>query len=199
MALDINDTAIYTAVKAFAALVVPANTPIQRGQQNRVPMPSVPCVVLTTLGTPKRIGTNLEATEAVLVNGVITGFTAAVTADYEYRVQADFYSPDAESWAMAAEMLWRGTIGFNAMPAGMKPLYSEDRRQAPIIAAENQWIQRWTMTLVLDYQPTWTQPTEAATSLTITPEPIEVFYPPSWSADSASVTADSGSSTADGS
>lgn len=199
MALDINDTAVYTAVKAFAGLIVPANTPVLRGQQNRIPMPSVPCVILTTLGAPNRIGTNTENTEAVLSNGVITGFTAAVTADFEYRVQADFYSPDAETWAMSAEMLWRGTIGFTAMPAGMKPLYSEDRRQAPIIAAENQWIQRWVLTLVLDYQPTWTQPTEAATSLTVVPEPIEVFFTPSWSAASGTVAADSSSSTADGS
>ena len=198
MALDIDDTAIYTAVKAFAALIVPTGTPIQRGQQNRVPMPDVPCVILTTLGVPTRIGTNAENTEAVIVDGEITGFTAAVKADFEYRVQADFYSPDAESWAMAAELLWRGSIGFAAMPAGMKPLYSEDRRQAPLIGAEDQFLQRWILTFVLDYQPTWTQPTNAATALVIIPEAIEVFFPPGWTADS-NTTSDSGSHTADGS
>jgi hypothetical protein len=65
----------------------------------------------------------------------------------------------------------------NAMPAGAKPLYTEDGpRQAPLVGGENQWIARWTMTLVLDYQPTWTQPTEAATTVTVTPEPIDVFF-----------------------
>lgn len=174
--LDINDTNVYQALKSFVGIVVPNGTPIQRGQQNRVPMPNTPCVILTTLGTPKRIGTNLDETEALLDVGEITGFIATVTADFEYRVQADFYSPDAESWAMSAELLWLDTIGFNAMPQGMKPLFAEDRRQAPLIGGEEQFLQRWTMTFVLDYRPTWTQPTQAATSLAIVPEPVEVYF-----------------------
>jgi hypothetical protein len=196
MSIDITDTNVYQALVSFAALAVPTGTPILRGQQNRIPMPNVPCVIITTLGTPNRIGTNNEGTEAIVVDGEITGFTASVTADFEYRAQADFYSPQAESWAMAAELLWRGSIGFAAMPEGMKPLYSEDRRQIPLIGGEEQYLQRWTMTFVLDYQPTWTQATEAATSLTIIPEPIEVFFP-GWTADSGTPS-DSGSNTADG-
>lgn len=176
MAIDITDTDVYTALVSFAQLVVPSGTPILRGQQNRIPEPNVPCVILTTLGTPKRIGTNADGTAPIIVDDQITGFTASVTADFEYRVQADFYSPDAESWAMSAELLWLDNIAFTALPDGMKPLYSEGRLQLPIIGGEDQWIQRWTMTLVLDYQPTWTQPTEAATSLTVIPEPVEVFF-----------------------
>lgn len=75
---------------------------------------------------------------------------------------------------MATELLWRDAIGFAAMPEGMKPLYSEGRQQLPLVGAEHQWIQRWTMTLYLDYQPTWTQPTEAATAITVIPWPIGV-------------------------
>lgn len=178
MALNITDNDVYTALCGFVSLVIPAGTPIQRGQINRVPMPSVPCVILTTIGAPRRIGTNADSTEAVIVSDEITGFTAVVEADFEYSVQADFYSPEAESWAMSAELLWRDKIAWSSMPAGIKPLYSEGRQQLPIVGAENQWIQRWSMTLVLDYQPTWTQPTQAATTATVIPEPIDVFYPP---------------------
>jgi hypothetical protein len=175
--LDLTDSDVYNALVAFVTTLVPGGTPIVRGQQNRVPMPAVPCVVLTTIGVPNRIGTNADNTEAVIVDSELVGFTAAVEADFEYAVQADFYSPDAESWAMAAELLWRDKIAWYGMPDGIKPLYSEGRQQLPLVGAENQWIQRWTMTLVLDYQPTWTQPTQAATAATVVPEPIDVFFP----------------------
>jgi hypothetical protein len=138
-------------------------------------MPPHPFVLMTTVGTPRRIGTNADSTEAVIVDGELAGFTAAVEADFEYAVQADFYSPVAESWAMAAELLWRDNIGFAAMPPGMKPLYSEDRRQLPLIGAEHQWVERWTMTLYLDYQPTWTQPTQAARAIKVIPWPVDVL------------------------
>lgn len=193
MALDITDNEIYNGLVGFIKLVVPAGTPILRGQQNRVPMPNTDFVLLTTLGAPRRIGTNLELTEPAgwqadsqipadsntpADSGGSAGFTQYVTADFEYRVQADFYSALAESWSMAAELLWYGKPGWYQMPAGMKPLYSEDRRQLPLVGGEQQWIQRWTMTLVLDYQPTWTQTTEAATVATVIPEPIDAYFPP---------------------
>lgn len=187
--LNITDTDVYTALGAFIALCVPQGTTIMKGQQNRVAMPAGSCVVLTTLGEPERIGTNADGVTPVVVNGVLTGFSASVTTDYIYRVQADFYSPNAQAWATTAEMLWRDAIGIDSMPDGMKPLYTEGLAQIPIIGGEDQWIQRWTMTLVLDYQPTWTQPTQAATGVTVVPEPIDVFFSPGLTADS-SVTAD---------
>jgi hypothetical protein len=178
MALDVTDNDVYNALVAFIGLIVPTGTPVERGQTNRVPMPAVPCVILTTIGAPDRIGTNAESTQAIMVDGEITGFEALVEADFTYTVQADFYGPDAESWAMATELLWRSKLAWYGIPDGMKPLYSDGRMQLPLVGAEKQWIQRWTLTLVLDYQPTWTQETEAATSATVIPEPIDVFYPP---------------------
>jgi hypothetical protein len=222
MLLDITDSDVYAALEGFFKLIVPPGTPIVRGQQNRVPMPSVSCVVMTTIGAPRRIGTNAESIEVAVIDftadssitadslvtadsgggvsgfsadrsvaadssvtadggvsrsGGIAGFIATIEADFEYSVQADFYSPDAESWAMSAELLWRGKIGWAFMPEGMKPLYSEGRMQLPLVAGENQWIQRWTMTLVLDYAPTFTQSTQAATVARVVPEAIDVLFP----------------------
>jgi len=188
VSLDLTDDDVYAGLDGFLRLIVPQApwayggneypaVPILRGQQNRVPMPAVPFVIMTTVGTPRRIGTNVDSVEAVIEDGELVGFTAAVKADFEYSMQLDLYSPLAESWAMAVELLWRDNIGFAAMPAGMKPLYSEDRRQMPLVGAENQWVQRWTMTLYLDYQPTWTQPCEAATAITVIPWPVDVFIP----------------------
>ncbi len=112
-------------------------------------------------------------------------------------MQADFYgSAEAESWAAAAELLWRDGIAFDSMPSNIKPLYSERLDQAPIIGGEDQWIRRWCLMLVLDYRPTWTQPTETAVGVTVGVEPIEVFYPDTtWTADSGQTgSADSGRS-----
>lgn len=188
--LDLTDQDVYAALSGFFALIVPAGTPILRGQQNRVPMPNVPFVLMTTLGAPRRIGTNADSIEATVVNGQITGFTASVEADFEYSVQIDLYGPDAESWAMATELVWRDKIAWYFLPSGIKPLFSEGRQQLPLVGAENNWIQRWTLTLVLDYAPTFTLPTQAATTATVIPEAIDVFFPADFSADS-DTTADS--------
>jgi len=194
--LNIDDNAVYAGVAAFIATIIPEGTVIQRGQQNRVPMPKNSCVIITTLGAPERIGTNEDETEPA---DNVQGFSVSVTADFMYQVQADFYGAAAESWAMSVEIVWRDKIAFASMPSGMKPLYSDGRQQLPLVGAENQWIQRWTMTLVLDYQPTWTQATQAATAATVIPEPVDVFFSGNdsdWTADS-NVKADS-SLTADG-
>jgi hypothetical protein len=177
MFVDISDDDVYDALIPIVAMLVPTGTPILRGQQNRVPMPSVPFAMLTTNGTPRRIGTNADSIEPVLVQGVLTGFNAEAVADFEYSVQVDFFAPEAESWATGLELLWLDKIAWNSMPAGIKPLYSEGRMQLPLVGAETQWIQRWTMTLVLDYQPTLSLTTQAATAATVVPKPIDVFYP----------------------
>ncbi len=175
--LNVDDDDIYAGVAGFVRVCVPQGVTIQRGQQNRVPMPSGPCVILTTLGAPERFGTNEDEILVVAEDfDNATGFVATETADFAYQVQADFYGPSAESWAMAAEILWRGKLAWYNMPAHMKPLYSEGRMQLPLVGAENQWIQRWTMTLTLDYQPTWAQATQAATTATVIPVPTDVFF-----------------------
>lgn len=192
--INITDNEVYTALAGWllALGVVPPGTTIQRGQQNRVSMPSSACVIMTTLGIPDRIGTNERGVAPVTnSHNQVTGYTASVSADFIYRVQLDFYSPSAESQAVAAELLWRDNLGIVQMADGMKPLYSEDLRQLPLIGGEEQFLQRWTITLVLDYQPVWTQPTEACDSVTVIPQPVDVYLSPSWSADSDAVRADS--------
>jgi len=184
--LNITDQQIYAGLIDFLNLFIPAGTPIIQGQQNRVPMPNTPFVLMTTLGAPERIGTNFDSTTPVTnTAGKIVSYAATVSADYQYRVQLDMYSPNAESWAMTAELLWRDSIGISAMPDGMAPLYSEDQRQMPLAPGnEDQYVQRWTMTLVIDYQPTWVQPTDAATFVNIIPEPVDIFFAPEWTSDS---------------
>jgi hypothetical protein len=218
MALDISDNDVYAAVADILKMVLPTGTPIIRGQQNRVAMPNVSCAVMTTVGAPRRVGTNVDALietnqgwtvdSNVLANsndtvdsGEVT-FEALVTADFEYSLQVDFYSaetnpptnPLSESWAMATELLWRDKIAWYAMPKGIKPLYSEDRRQLPIIGGENQWVSRWAITLVLDYQPTLILSTDAALNVDVVGVPVRVYfssYVSTWPADSDVVTADS--------
>jgi hypothetical protein len=212
MGLDITDNDVYAALTSFIKLIVPVGTPIVRGQQNRVAMPAASCVVMTALGAPRRIGTNIDDLDVVLqgwtadsdtitadsdittdgvVGGSITGFNALMTADFEYAVQLDFYSaatvpvtnPLAEAWAMAAEILWRDKYAWYGMPDGIKPLYSEDRRQLPLVGAEDQWIARWTITLYLDYQPTLTLPTDAALAVDVVGIPLDIYleqYPMNW-------------------
>ena len=59
--LDISDDAIYTALSALIAVIVPGSTPINRGQQNRIPMPAEDCVYITTIGAPARTPIKLSS------------------------------------------------------------------------------------------------------------------------------------------
>lgn len=138
---------------------------IVRGQQNRVPMPPDPCVVLTEL-----IDSDLETPTGT--NNGATQQLSLVTPSRK-DIQIDFYGPSAGDQCKAVKTIYRSPYASSQFPAGIQPLYCSDGIQSPLQTAEKQWEQRWTLTASLQYNPSVIVPQQSATSLAMTSE-IEI-------------------------
>ena len=75
-----NRVAIQTAVGAFLTAILPPGTPVIRGQDNRVPEPSILDFVVFTEIQRTRLSTNVDTYADVKFTGFVTGKTLTVTA-----------------------------------------------------------------------------------------------------------------------
>lgn len=144
---------VIDALADFLQPIVPG-AEIVRAQVNRVPMPSNPGIVLTEL-----INTDLAmpATDYQPDDG-----TATVQARDRFDVQIDFYGAQAGEFCAVAKAMLRSHWGFSHFPANIKPLYTSDGIQAPLVTGEQQYESRWTLTASLQYNPIVTVPQDFA-------------------------------------
>lgn len=127
---------------------------IVRGQGNRVSMPPDACVVLTEM---------LQVDLSVpYENYQPADDTATINGGERIDIQIDFYGPTAGEWCKVTKAAFRTQWGFNAFPVNIKPLYTSDGMQSPLITGEEQYASRWTLTASLQYNPSVTVPQEFA-------------------------------------
>lgn len=155
--LSVNDV-----IDALGLFLDPFVSPAQvvRAQVNRVPMPSGDCVVLTelfqdSLAVPHETYQPLSD-------------TAEVHNSTQIDIQLDFYGSKAGEWANVVRNVFRSSWGFDHFPAGIKPLYTSEAIQAPLVTGEQQYSSRWTLTAHLQYNPYVTVPQQFADELTVT-------------------------------
>lgn len=153
---NINIDAVIDALKAFIDPFVPGGE-IIRAQVNRTPMPSNPCVVLTEL-----LGVDLSVP---YVDPTITNETATIKGPGRIDVQIDFYGALAGSYCKAVQAAFRTQWGFEQFPANIRPLYTSDGVQSPLLTGEQQYESRWTLTASMQYNPTVTVPQQSANAL----------------------------------
>lgn len=127
---------------------------IVRAQANRVSMPDEPCVVLTEL---LEVDLSVPAQSYDPINDL-----AIVVGPTRIDVQIDFYSPLAGDFCKSIKSVLRSPWGFEQFPVYVKPLYTSDGIQAPLITGEQQYESRWTLTVSLQYNPTVSVPQEFA-------------------------------------
>ena len=160
---------VIDALADFLGPFVPG-AQIVRAQVNRVPMPSNPCVVLTEL---VQADLSVPATEYQPNAG-----TATVEGPTRIDVQIDFYGAQASEFCKTVKTAFRSHWGFSHFPANVKPLYTSDGIQAPLVTGEQQYESRWTLTASLQYNPTVTVPQDFADTLTLTKVlPADVVAP----------------------
>lgn len=152
-------------IDALADFITPFVTPAQivRAQTNRVPMPAGACVVLTEIGQydlaiPYE---NFTPTSAPIP---AVG-TTTINGPARIEVQADFYGPQSGEWVKVVMMAFRSAWAYDRFPQYVKPLYTSDALQAPLITAEQQYESRWTLTAAMQYNPIVNVPQEFATTL----------------------------------
>lgn len=143
---------VIDALSAFLTPFVPGQ--VVRGQVNRVPLPSNPCVVLTDLLT---VDLSVPHTEYQPLAD-----TATIYGPARIDVQVDFYGDSASEYCKVVQTSFRSEWGYNQFPSNIKPLYTGDGLQSPLITGEQQWQARWTLTVSMQYNPTVTVPQQFA-------------------------------------
>ena len=144
---------VIDALADFLAPFVPA-AQIVRAQVNRVAMPPNPCVVLTEM---LQVDLSVPATDSQPDDG-----TATVAGPTRIDVQIDFYGAQASEFCKTVKTAFRSHWGFAHFPANIKPLYTSDGIQAPLVTGEQQYESRWTLTASLQYNPIVTVPQDFA-------------------------------------
>ena len=144
---------VIDALADFLAPFVPA-AQIVRAQVNRVPMPSNPGIVLTELN---QVDLSVPDTEYQPDDS-----TATIKGPTRIDVQIDFYGEQASEFCKTVKTAFRSHWGFSHFPANIKPLYTSDGIQAPLVTGEQQYESRWTLTASLQYNPIVTVPQDFA-------------------------------------
>lgn len=148
---------VIAALGAFLAPFVPG-AQIVRAQANRVAMPSNPCVILTELAQ-----VDLSVPDTTYLPGTNA---ADIRGPSRIDVQIDFYGAQAGEFCKTVKTAFRSHWGFTHFPANVKPLYTSDGAQSPLITGEQQYESRWTLTASMQYNPVVTVPQDFADSLT---------------------------------
>ena len=157
---------VIDALAAFLAPFMPG-AQIVRGQVNRVALPSNPCAVLTEI---LQVDLSVPHTEyQPPVDPAPADGTATIYGPSRIDVQIDFYGEQASEFCKTVKTAFRSQWGFAHFPANIKPLYTSDGIQAPLVTGEQQYERRWTLTASLQYNPIVTVPQEFAEEITPNP------------------------------
>lgn len=173
VAISISQDQVFTDVIAVCAALLDVSEAagtIEQGQQNRLAMPTGGFVILTPMNK-KRLSTNVASYV------IPTGDVLSVSVAQQFNIQIDCYGVDSGDWASILQMGFRDQFAFDLM-VNSKPLYADDPIQLPLVNGEEQYEERWTLQLALEYTPAVTLPMQFATSLKVGLIDVDVAYPP---------------------
>ena len=164
---------VYTALKAYVVSVTGlAAGQVIKGLGNRVAMPIGPFVAMTAVSL-NRLRTNQHAYDTTRPNPTIV----AIEAGYKLTIQLDCYGPEASDWAAMLSELFRDDYACQILAPACQPLYCDDPQRMPIVDAEQQYEDRWTLAATVQYNPTTTPAQEFAQFAAVTTIDVEEAYP----------------------
>lgn len=143
-------------IDALADFIEPfvGDSEIVRAQVNRVPMPLGSVVVLTEL---------LQVDLSIpFVDYEPNDDLATVSGPNRIDIQMDFYGESAGEFCKVVKSVFRTDYAFQNFPENIKPLYTNDGMQVPLITGEEQYESRWTLTVSMQYNPIVTVPQQFA-------------------------------------
>ena len=142
MTPSLTESQALAALRAFLLAILPAGIEVTRGQANRVPMPLGQFVAITPTRR-MQMAQNAHAYDP-------TGQAETIERSTRFDFQLDVYGDASPENAQVITTLLRDEYGATALkPSGVAPLYCSDPMQMPLIAGEQQYIDRWTMTVAL--------------------------------------------------
>lgn len=156
---------VLAALRSFILSIVPDGVEIIEGQDNRVAEPAGPDYIVMTPTNRNRLSTNYSSWDE-------TGFNPTmIVAEYdtEFTAQLDLHGPNSSDYASAISTLFRDYYACDQMVGtGVTPLYATDGKQMPFINGENQFENRWVMTVSLQITPAVSTPMQFADRLDVT-------------------------------
>jgi len=188
--VDISLDDLYGIVGNFLQAIVgvdPNTTqlvPVVQGQPNRVPMPNVPFMLMQGQ-IAGRLRTNVQTYDPKVVVPTGQYGTQQTEQGTKVKMQIDFYGPKSESWATMVSTLARDTYGCDYFKQNWghssqppQPLYTGEPFQGALVNGEEQYEDRWTLKLFLQYNPVTTTLMQFAEALAVVPINVDERYPP---------------------
>lgn len=167
-----NDYTIDNIIDTLADFIEPVAGPCQQAQANRVSMPKGQFCILTPLRFTRLSTTRDIKQDTGFPSSSAMGYTEVRQAD----IQVDIYGDNAGDRAVALETLFASSYGYEKIKViddRLAPLYSTAAIQAPMINAESQWQERWTMTLSLQAHITVSLPQDYFEKIDFTNQQVD--------------------------
>lgn len=167
-----NDFTIDNIIDTLADFVEPICGAVQQAQANRVPMPKGKFCILTPLRFTRLSTTRDIRQDTGSPSTSAMGYTEVRQAD----IQVDIYGQGAGDRAIALETTFASGYGYDTIKAiddRLAPLYSSAAIQAPVINAESQWEERYTLTLSLQAHITVSFPQDYFDKAEISTEQVD--------------------------
>ncbi|HGK4675248.1 TPA: hypothetical protein ACJ2WV_004549 [Kluyvera georgiana] len=143
-----NDFTVDDVIDVLSGYIEPIAGTCEQAQANRVPMSKGKFCILTPLRFPRLSTTRDISQDTGDPSTSAMGYTEVRQAD----IQVDIYGQGAGDRAIALETTFASSYAYDKIKAiepRLAPLYSSPAIQAPMIDAESQWQERYTLTLSL--------------------------------------------------
>jgi hypothetical protein len=149
MTPSITLDSVFTTLRDFLLGILPSQVEVVQGQANRVPMPQGDDFIVMTPIRFEKLAQTVHEVTAPTSPAPALG-TDEISRSTAIHIQLDVYGGQADANASTITTLFQDSYGAEAMAgSGIAPLYAEDPFQLPLVAGEQQWIQRWTVRIGL--------------------------------------------------
>ena len=129
------------------------------GEVNLVSMPQGSFILMNDVGK-RRLSTNAHSYSS---EGEMSVSTAT-----EYRIQLDFYGADSGDMCQSFISLANDLYAYESFPERIKPLYTSEPMQIPLVTGEENFLEQWTTEIHLQINPTVTVPVTLIDELSVT-------------------------------
>lgn len=158
----VTDDDIATALRTFLLAIVQPGVEVIQSQTNRTPEPQSDDYVLFTPMSEHRLSTNVDTPDPV-------GGAILRTEPVQVSYQLDVHGPNSQDNARLIKLLWRSDYAIDATDSAvLEPLYASDGTQRPFINGEQQYENRWVLTVEAQISPAVSTPMQFADNVAIT-------------------------------
>lgn len=147
---------VIDALKSYISLFTPG-VEIIRAQINRVTYPKNDFVLLTDMG-------QIEI-ETPTLNFIPDEGSIKILNPTKIAIKCDFFGENSGNYIRAFLSGFRSYYSYDKFPENIKLLYFEEAFQRPLITDQNQYSDKWSVIVYLQYNPVVEVPQDSAIEL----------------------------------